>query len=119
MLQLVRRRNLAVRAVLRLVPSSHEYDGQKLLTRKTGHRLATPLFAVLILIEATGFVFAVDWVPAVRIHLRIPGRGGARTGVPGGCGLRSLAIEVVLPLTQFALRDVGVLHRVLAVTSAM
>ncbi|HEY2815110.1 MAG TPA: TerC family protein [Acidimicrobiales bacterium] len=51
--------------VRRLVPSTTSYDGQKLFTRDNGRRLATPLFAVLVLIESTDVVFAVDSVPAV------------------------------------------------------
>ena len=47
------------------MPSTTEYDGQKLFTKRTGVRLATPLFAVLVLIEATDVIFAVDSVPAV------------------------------------------------------
>ena len=40
-------------------------DGQKLFTKENGKRLATPLFSVLLLVEATDVVFAVDSVPAV------------------------------------------------------
>ncbi|MFM9036750.1 MAG: TerC family protein [Actinomycetota bacterium] len=49
----------------RFVPTSPDYDGQKLFTRVDGRRLATPLFAVIILIEFTDVLFAVDSVPAV------------------------------------------------------
>jgi tellurite resistance protein TerC len=65
-------RNIAMRLVRRFVPTTDEYDGQKLFTRHTGRRLATPLFAVLILIEATDVVFAVDSVPAVLAVSREP-----------------------------------------------
>ncbi|MEA2901442.1 MAG: tellurite resistance protein TerC [Actinomycetota bacterium] len=58
-------KNPALKIVRRLVPSTDEYDGQKLFTRRTGVRLATPLFAVLILIETTDVVFAVDSIPAI------------------------------------------------------
>jgi len=58
-------KNIAMRLVRRIVPTTNEYDGQKLFTRKMGRRLATPLFTVLILIEATDVVFAVDSVPAI------------------------------------------------------
>ena len=51
--------------VRRVVPSTDEYDGQKLFTRRTGALLATPLFAVLVLIETTDVVFAVDSIPAI------------------------------------------------------
>ena len=49
----------------RFVPSVDVLDGQKLFTRHLGRRVATPLFAVLVLIELTDLLFAVDSVPAV------------------------------------------------------
>ncbi|MGE3834481.1 MAG: TerC family protein [Acidimicrobiia bacterium] len=57
--------NLALRVVRRVVPSSSEYDGQKLFTRDNGRRVATPLFAVLVMIETTDVLFAVDSIPAI------------------------------------------------------
>jgi tellurite resistance protein TerC len=54
-----------VKVINKVVPTTHELDGQKLFTRINGKRLATPLFAVLVLIEATDVIFAVDSVPAV------------------------------------------------------
>jgi len=51
--------------VNRLIPSTDQLDGQKLFTRINGHRVATPLFAVLLLVEFTDVLFAVDSVPAV------------------------------------------------------
>lgn len=64
--------NVAMRIVRRFVPTTSRYDGQKLFTRENGRRLATPLFAVLILIEATDVVFAVDSVPAILAISREP-----------------------------------------------
>ncbi|MFM8554299.1 MAG: TerC family protein [Acidimicrobiales bacterium] len=55
----------AMRIFHRFVPSTDELDGQKLFTRKNGKRLATPLLAVLVLVEITDVVFAIDSVPAV------------------------------------------------------
>lgn len=49
----------------RFVPSTDELDGQKLWTVKNGRRLATPLLAVLVLVEITDVIFAIDSVPAV------------------------------------------------------
>jgi len=50
----------------RFVPTSDELDGQKLFTKtKDGVRIATPLLAVLVVIEISDLVFAVDSVPAV------------------------------------------------------
>ena len=54
-----------LRLVNKIVPSTPEYDGQRLFTHVSGPRLATPLFAVLVLIETTDVLFAVDSVPAV------------------------------------------------------
>ena len=57
--------SLALRAVRKVIPSTNVYDGQRLFTRENGKKLATPLLAVLVLIEATDVVFAVDSVPAI------------------------------------------------------
>jgi tellurite resistance protein TerC len=57
--------NIAMRVVRKLVPTTDEYDGQKLFTMRNAKRVATPLFTVLVLIEATDVVFAVDSVPAI------------------------------------------------------
>ena len=55
----------AMRIFHRFVPSTDELDGQKLFTVKNGKRLATPLLAVLVLVEITDVIFAIDSVPAV------------------------------------------------------
>ncbi|HEY9556081.1 MAG TPA: TerC family protein [Acidimicrobiales bacterium] len=65
-------KNIAIRLVKRFVPTTDKYDGQKLFTREGAKRLATPLFTVLILIEATDVVFAVDSVPAILAVSREP-----------------------------------------------
>ncbi len=54
-----------LKLVHKVVPMTDQMDGQKLFTRISGKRLATPLFAVLLLVEATDVLFAVDSVPAV------------------------------------------------------
>jgi tellurite resistance protein TerC len=64
--------NPVLHLMKRIVPSTHEYDGQKLFTRRTGRRLATPLFIVLVLVETTDVVFAVDSVPAILAISREP-----------------------------------------------
>jgi TerC family integral membrane protein len=51
--------------VQRIVPSTDKLDGAHLFTVENGKRLATPLFAVLLLVEFTDVIFAVDSVPAV------------------------------------------------------
>jgi tellurite resistance protein TerC len=49
----------------RRFPTSHEYDGQKLFTVQDGRRVATPLFIVLVFVEVTDILFAVDSIPAI------------------------------------------------------
>jgi tellurite resistance protein TerC len=58
-------RNPLFRLFRRLVPSVPEYDGSKFTTVRGGRRFATPLLAVLVAVEATDLVFAVDSIPAV------------------------------------------------------
>lgn len=49
----------------KVVPTSDEYDGQKFWTRRNGVLVATPLLAVLVLVEVTDIIFAVDSIPAI------------------------------------------------------
>ena len=58
-------RNPVLKLVQRVVPSTTDYDGQRMFTHVDARRLATPLFAVLILIETTDVIFAVDSIPAI------------------------------------------------------
>ncbi|HYP89419.1 MAG TPA: TerC/Alx family metal homeostasis membrane protein, partial [Polyangiaceae bacterium] len=56
----------------RVVPTTSELDGYRFFTRQNGRRLATPLFMVLLLVEVTDLVFAVDSIPAVFAVTRDP-----------------------------------------------
>lgn len=49
----------------RFVRSTPDYDGPHFLVRHRGKLFATPLLTVLVVIEATDVVFAVDSIPAV------------------------------------------------------
>ena len=49
----------------RLMPATPEYHGKSFTVMKDGRRHATPLLLVLIAIEATDVVFAVDSIPAI------------------------------------------------------
>jgi tellurite resistance protein TerC len=61
--------SLAIRLVRRLVPVTSAYHGQRFFVREQaghGSRLvATPLFVVLVLVETTDLIFAVDSIPAI------------------------------------------------------
>jgi len=58
-------KSIALRLVRKVIPSTNEYDGQRLFTKVDAKRVATPLFAVLIMVETTDVVFAVDSIPAI------------------------------------------------------
>jgi tellurite resistance protein TerC len=64
--------NPVIRAVRRFVPMTPDYVGAKLFARVDGRLLATPLFAVLVLIETSDVIFAVDSIPAVLAVTRDP-----------------------------------------------
>lgn len=57
--------NPVLKSFRKVLPMSKDYDGAKFFTRHKGKLLATPLFLVLIAIETTDIVFALDSVPAV------------------------------------------------------
>lgn len=65
-------RNVALKLLRRLIPMSPNYEGQKLFTRSPGKLVATPLLAVLILIETTDVLFAFDSIPAILAVSREP-----------------------------------------------
>ena len=58
-------RNPVLRWVRKRVPSTDEYHGQKFWVKKAGKWVATPLFTVLVLVEVSDIIFAVDSIPAI------------------------------------------------------
>lgn len=58
-------RNPVVGLFHRLVPMTRDYRDKHFLVRRDGRLLATPLLLVLVVIEASDVVFAVDSIPAV------------------------------------------------------
>jgi tellurite resistance protein TerC len=59
------KKNAVYRLFQRLVPSVPEYHGSRFTVIQNGKRYATPLLAVLVLLEWTDLVFAVDSIPAI------------------------------------------------------
>jgi len=57
--------NPILRLFRRAVPLVPEYHGQRFFIRRAGKLFATPLMLVLVLVEATDVVFAVDSIPAI------------------------------------------------------
>jgi tellurite resistance protein TerC len=58
-------KNFALRIFKRFVPTVPDYRGAKFLVRENGRWYATPLMLVLVVIEGTDVLFAVDSIPAV------------------------------------------------------
>jgi tellurite resistance protein TerC len=58
-------RNPLVRWFKKLMPVSNDYRGDKFFVRENGIRMATPLFVVLLLVEFSDLIFAVDSIPAI------------------------------------------------------
>ncbi len=57
--------NVVVRLAQKVLPVTSRYDGGKFFTWENGKRVATPLFIVVIAIEVSDVVFAVDSIPAI------------------------------------------------------
>jgi tellurite resistance protein TerC len=58
-------RNRILRAFKRVVPMTDTYDGQRFITRRNGALIATPLLAVLVVVETSDIMFAIDSIPAI------------------------------------------------------
>ena len=66
-------RNPVVRLARRFIPLSPSYDGTRFFTRTTsGKVLATPLLLVLLVVEWSDLVFAIDSIPAIFAVTRDP-----------------------------------------------
>lgn len=61
-----------LRLVRRFMPTTKEFVGHRFFTKVNGKRLATPLFAALVVVEITDVIFAVDSVPAILAVSREP-----------------------------------------------
>jgi tellurite resistance protein TerC len=64
--------NPVLKLVRRLLPVTKDYEKDRLFVRQAGRWAATPLFLVLVLIETTDLVFAVDSIPAIFAVTRDP-----------------------------------------------
>lgn len=58
-------KNLFVRMVRKIIPVTSTFHGNKFFIRDNGRLWATPLFLVVIVIEGTDLIFAVDSIPAI------------------------------------------------------
>jgi tellurite resistance protein TerC len=65
-------RNPVLRAARRILPVTKDYVGGRFFTVEAGRRFATPLFVVLLMVETSDLLFAVDSIPAVLAITRDP-----------------------------------------------
>lgn len=65
-------RNPVLRLARKLLPITPNYHGQKFFTRINDKLMATPLMLVLLVVESTDIVFAVDSIPAIFAITRDP-----------------------------------------------
>jgi tellurite resistance protein TerC len=58
-------KGIVVRLARKLLPISREFDGQNFVIKLDGRKMFTPLFLVLLVVETTDLIFAVDSIPAI------------------------------------------------------
>jgi TerC family integral membrane protein len=64
--------NPVVKFFKKLMPVTEQFEKDKFFIRRAGKILATPLFLVLLIVESTDLVFAVDSIPAIFAVTREP-----------------------------------------------
>ena len=95
-------KNVAVRLFRKVFPVSQAMDGGKFFTVSGGRTVATPLFLVLIVVETTDLVFALDSIPAV-LAITQDGFVALTSNIFAILGLRSLyfALSGIMQLFRF------------------
>ena len=58
-------RNPLIKFIRGIMPVTDNYEGDRFFIRRAGKLIATPLFLVLLLVESTDLIFAVDSIPAI------------------------------------------------------
>lgn len=58
-------KNPILKLFRKLMPVTADYEGSKFFLKREGKAFATPLFIVLLVVESTDVVFAVDSIPAI------------------------------------------------------
>jgi tellurite resistance protein TerC len=99
-------RNPVVRLFQRFVPMSSGYESGKFFAIQDGKALATPLALVLVTVEATDVVFALDSIPAIFGVTRDPFIVYT-SNVCAILGLRSLYFLLAAVITRFAYLGTG------------
>ena len=98
--------NAVVRLVRRVLPVTATYRGKHFFSRDAGRRYATPLLLVLVLVEATDLIFAIDSIPAIFGITRDPFLVFT-SNIFAVLGLRSLFFLLATVVTKFHLLKYG------------
>jgi tellurite resistance protein TerC len=99
-------KNPLLRLARRFIPMTDVYHGQSFFVRHAGKLVATPLFAVLLVVEATDIVFAIDSIPAIFAVTREPFIVFASNAF-AILGLRSLYFVLADMMHRFVYLKVG------------
>ena len=100
-------RNPVVRVARRVLPLSKDYQGKHFFVIENGRQLATPLFLVLVLVEVTDLVFAIDSIPAIFGVTRDPFIVFT-SNIFAILGLRSLYFLLAAVVDRFYLLKYGI-----------
>jgi tellurite resistance protein TerC len=100
-------RNPVVRFARRIIPLSTEFHGKHFFVVQNGRQLATPLFLVLVLVEVTDLVFAIDSIPAIFGVTRDPFIVFT-SNIFAILGLRSLYFLLAAVVDRFYLLKYGI-----------
>jgi tellurite resistance protein TerC len=98
--------NPVVKFVRRVLPVTAEYRGKHFFAVEKGRRYATPLLLVLVLVEATDLIFAIDSIPAIFGITRDPFLVFT-SNIFAVLGLRSLFFLLASVVTKFHLLKYG------------
>jgi len=99
-------RNPLLRLLRRRVPMTDGYEGQRFFVRRAGRILATPMLAVLLVVETTDVVFAVDSIPAIFAVTEEPFLVFTSNAF-AILGLRALYFLLAGMITRFAYLKIG------------
>jgi len=99
-------RNPVVRWFKKFMPVTSNYRDDKFFVRENGVRMATPLFVVLLLIEVSDVIFAVDSIPAIFAVTKDPFIVYT-SNVFAILGLRSLYFALAGVMDKFHLLKIG------------
>lgn len=58
-------KNPVLKLMRRMIPTTQTYHGSNFFVRQKGKLFATPMLAVLVVIETTDLIFAIDSIPAI------------------------------------------------------